>query len=206
MLGRLRGRRHPATVARFRSPLPQGHVFQPSGDRFYVISSQAVTMDGTMSYEGQLLQPAASDFHVWIVDPRNLAREILCCALQAAAPSLILHGHECCDMIRTSADQRGAIILSVGNSPIRGTRVENDLLSLACTLPDVPVIVMSICDGPGEVRHALTLGARGFFSTSLNVEMLVAAIQLVLTGGIFLPPNVALSVATTVREGPLSLE
>ena len=55
--------------------------------------------------------------------------------------------------------------------------------------PDVPVIVVSVRDNAEDVRKALDAGAMGYIPKSSTPEVMVSALQLVLSGGVYLPPN-----------------
>jgi DNA-binding NarL/FixJ family response regulator len=62
-----------------------------------------------------------------------------------------------------------------------------DLKLLAKELPQVPVVVVSDTDASSLVSVAVRHGARGFFSTSASLQLLVQGIRLVLLGGTALP-------------------
>ncbi len=55
--------------------------------------------------------------------------------------------------------------------------------------PDVPVVVVSVRDNAEDVRKALDAGAMGYIPKSSTPEVMVSALQLVLSGGVYLPPN-----------------
>ncbi len=55
--------------------------------------------------------------------------------------------------------------------------------------PDVPVVVVSVRDRADDVRSALDAGAMGYIPKSSTPEVMVSALQLVLSGGVYLPPN-----------------
>lgn len=60
---------------------------------------------------------------------------------------------------------------------------------LAQQAPEVPIIVVSVRDSADDVRKALDAGAMGYIPKSSTPEVMVSAVQLVLSGGIYLPPN-----------------
>ena len=55
--------------------------------------------------------------------------------------------------------------------------------------PDVPVVVVSVRDRADDVRQALDAGAMGYIPKSSTPEIMVGALRLVLSGGVYLPPN-----------------
>ncbi len=56
--------------------------------------------------------------------------------------------------------------------------------------PDLPVIVLSASEDPGDVRRALAAGALGYIPKSSHATTLLAAVHLVLQGGVYVPPLV----------------
>jgi DNA-binding NarL/FixJ family response regulator len=54
--------------------------------------------------------------------------------------------------------------------------------------PEVPVIVLSSSEDPRDVRRALALGALGYVPKSSPPKTLLSALQLVLSGNIYVPP------------------
>ena len=55
--------------------------------------------------------------------------------------------------------------------------------------PEVPVLVLSANDDPTTVRECIDLGAYGFVPKSAPSEQFNAALALVLSGGVYLPPT-----------------
>ena len=54
--------------------------------------------------------------------------------------------------------------------------------------PELPVIVLSSSEDPGDVRRALALGALGYVPKSASPQTLLSALRLVLAGDIYVPP------------------
>jgi DNA-binding NarL/FixJ family response regulator len=63
----------------------------------------------------------------------------------------------------------------------------NGLVSLRNRAPSVPIIVVSASEDPATVREAITYGASGFLPKSLSREDMVAAVRVVLDGGVYTP-------------------
>jgi DNA-binding NarL/FixJ family response regulator len=55
--------------------------------------------------------------------------------------------------------------------------------------PDIPLIVLSAADQPDEVREVLAAGAMGYISKASAPAVIVSAIQLVIAGGVYAPPD-----------------
>ena len=63
----------------------------------------------------------------------------------------------------------------------------NGLVSLRNAAPSVPIIVVSANEDADTVREAITYGASGFVPKSLSKDEMVAAVRLVLDGGVYTP-------------------
>jgi DNA-binding NarL/FixJ family response regulator len=57
-------------------------------------------------------------------------------------------------------------------------------------VPDVPVVVLSGDQDPRHIRAAIDHGAVGFVPKAHTSDLMIAALRFVLSGGIYLPPNV----------------
>ena len=53
--------------------------------------------------------------------------------------------------------------------------------------PDVPIVMLSGVAKPHHVREALNLGAAGFLSKHLSGEVMLGALELILSGGTYVP-------------------
>ena len=56
--------------------------------------------------------------------------------------------------------------------------------------PAIPLVVLSAAQGGPEIRQAIAAGATGFIPKSSTSEVMLGAIRLVLSGGVYLPPQV----------------
>lgn len=67
--------------------------------------------------------------------------------------------------------------------------------------PDLPVLVLSSSEEPDDVRRALAAGAAGYCPKSAAPATLLAALQLVLAGEVYVPPLMALAPPTPAPTG-----
>jgi len=54
--------------------------------------------------------------------------------------------------------------------------------------PSMPVVILSASEEPADVRQALDRGAMGFIPKSSTSSVMLGALRLVLSGGVYLPP------------------
>jgi two-component system, NarL family, nitrate/nitrite response regulator NarL len=75
--------------------------------------------------------------------------------------------------------------------------------------PDLPVIVLSSSENPGDVRRVINAGASGYIPKSATAQTVVSALHLVLSGNIYVPPLLVSAAARAAdqeaHDGPRSL-
>jgi DNA-binding NarL/FixJ family response regulator len=87
--------------------------------------------------------------------------------------------------VREEANELDLVLLDIALPGMNGF----DALScLRREHPEVPVVVLSASERPEDVRRALDGGAAGFIPKSTRGPVLVGALRLVLSGGVYVPP------------------
>jgi DNA-binding NarL/FixJ family response regulator len=76
-----------------------------------------------------------------------------------------------------------------------GVQGFSGLISLRAQHPHIPVVIVSASEEPTIIRRAIEFGASGFIPKSLDVDGIGAAIQAVLAGETWIPPDVDLTAA-----------
>ncbi len=67
---------------------------------------------------------------------------------------------------------------------------EFELLERLCSeLPELPLVVLSGSRNPSHMRHCIDAGAAGFIPKSAGADVMLKAIDLVLAGGLYIPPE-----------------
>lgn len=56
--------------------------------------------------------------------------------------------------------------------------------------PSIPIIVVSVRENISAIRNALAAGAMGYIPKSSSPDVMISAIRLVLSGGVYVPPHV----------------
>ena len=72
------------------------------------------------------------------------------------------------------------------------------IAAIAALRADLPIVVLSASEDPGQVRAALQAGACGYIPKSASGNALWAALQFALAGNVYVPPLMA--GATAARE------
>ncbi len=104
-----------------------------------------------------------------------------------------LNGFEIVEMATTSGlnslsgrDVR-LIALNIGDKQITDPPIEDSLALLAESCPNAYVALLSNRDDEATASTAMQRGVRGFFPTSIPVEVAIAGLRLVLAGGVYRP-------------------
>ncbi|HEB58772.1 MAG TPA: response regulator transcription factor [Gammaproteobacteria bacterium] len=64
-----------------------------------------------------------------------------------------------------------------------------ELLIKVCEkFPDIPVILMSASEDPDHMRKVIDYGASGYIPKSASRDVMLSAVKLVLSGGVYIPP------------------
>lgn len=143
-----------------------------------------------------------------IVDDHPLFRDGLAALLCQASPENIVIQASSTEEALQLADEQiiDAVFMDLSMPGMSG---EPAIREFARRHPDLPVIVLSSSEDPGDVRRVLNAGASGYIPKSATAKTVVSALTLVLSGNIYVPP-LLVAAATRAAEqaaqnGPRSL-
>lgn len=63
------------------------------------------------------------------------------------------------------------------------------VIRFRATFPDIPVVVLSAAEESADIQHLLAEGALGYVSKASPSELILSALRLVLSGGIYVPTH-----------------
>jgi DNA-binding NarL/FixJ family response regulator len=136
--------------------------------------------------------PASSAHRLVIADDHPLFRG----ALRQAVTGLFEAGDiaeaGAFDDIVSLLDRGSEMELILLDLAMPGVRGFSGLLYLRAQYPSVPVVVVSANDDPVVMRRCMEFGASGFIPKKLGIDVLRTAINTVLAGGIWTPPDLDL--------------
>jgi len=143
-----------------------------------------------------------------IVDDHPLFRDGLAALLcQASTDNIVVQASSTEEALQLADEQIvDAVFMDLSMPGLSG---EPAIREFARRHPDLPVIVLSSSEDPGDVRRVLNAGASGYIPKSATAHTVVSALMLVLSGNIYVPP-LLVSAATraadhAVQNGPRSL-
>jgi len=67
---------------------------------------------------------------------------------------------------------------------------KDSIQSITKQFPDVPIVIVSVKEDFDSIHNSISLGASGFIPKTSAPEVTISAIQLVLAGGVYIPPHV----------------
>ncbi|MFO1319419.1 MAG: response regulator transcription factor [Burkholderiales bacterium] len=126
---------------------------------------------------------------ILVADDHDLVRIGLCQLLRQWNPDVVLaeaaDGRQLADLL--VGERRWDLMLIDLAMPDFGG--EGDVRELLLRHPRVPVLVVSGTGDPGKMTRLLDAGVAGFLPKSLDGRLMVKAIELVLAGGRYVPPE-----------------
>ncbi len=129
---------------------------------------------------------------ILIADDHALVREGLRYSLKSLAEDMEVveakNGEEVQFMLAQHAD----INIVLLDLFMPGSDGFNLLKSLCENETNPPVVVLSASENPGNMRRAIDLGASGYVPKSASREVMLSALQLVLSGGVYIPSSMYL--------------
>jgi len=128
-----------------------------------------------------------------VVDDHPLVRAGVASTLQCMGDGLVVL--QAADGVEalSSLAQHGDVALIVLDLRMAGMAGFAVLEQVRQHHAGVPVLVLSSSEDPDDVRRALKAGARGYCPKSSSPATVVAAVRLVLSGEIYVPPFMALA-------------
>lgn len=142
---------------------------------------------------------------ILIVDDHPLIVQGLKVALHDIDPSVVAESAGSAEQALAALDDSPALALILLDLGVPGAEGLDLLTRVRDKRPEVPVVVLSANDEREVVLSSLDAGAMGFISKRSATPVLVSALQLVLSGGVYIPPQVLAAVPPTPRpSAPLS--
>ena len=123
-----------------------------------------------------------------IVDDHPVLREGLAALLRQTGPDTSIVLAESASAALILVDQHLDLDIVVLDLMMPGMGGMAAITEFGRKRPDLPVIVLSSSEDPHEARRALTLGALGYVPKSAGQHTLIAAIELVMKGEVYIPP------------------
>ena len=124
--------------------------------------------------------------HVLLIDDHEMFRQGMKFLLSDLNDDLEFTDAANCEEALSALGSSG-VDLALLDLNMPGSRGLTALRQIKEEFPAVPLAVLSGLDDPSLIRDAIDVGASGFVPKASSSEVLVAALKLILAGGVYLP-------------------
>lgn len=125
---------------------------------------------------------------ILLVDDHALFREGLSLVLQQLDDANIFEAENAASAL-SIIDQQPNLDLVLLDLNLPDNNDFSLLQSVRTKLPATPVTMLSATEDAGLIQQALQLGASGFITKTSSSQVMLQAINLILAGGLYLPPQ-----------------
>ena len=157
-------------------------------------------LDGSPSGSDHGEAKAVRSITILLVDACFLIRDALCRVLKELNNHVIVleatDGNQAMQLFSEHADIR-LVLLELELPDQDGFSVLSELRKRH---PGTPVVILSARQDRESVTRALDLGAAGFIPKSARREIMLTALQLVLAGGTYIPPEILASEGSSLPK------
>jgi DNA-binding NarL/FixJ family response regulator len=137
-----------------------------------------------------------------VVDDHVLFREGVALLLGSLDPDVEVLEAGSCESALELIEQRGPLDIVLMDLQLPGASGLEAMRMLRVRYPDLPVVAVSSSEDKNTVLQALDAGAMGFVPKSSTSAVLKAALKLIMSKGIYLPPSVFLADVGGGWNGP----
>ena len=138
-----------------------------------------------------------------IADDHPLFRGALRQAIASVMPQArVVEASGIDDLNTTLTRERDADLILL-DLTMPGVQGFSGLMSLRAQYPELPVVIVSATEEPTVIRRAMDFGASGFIPKSIDIDSIGGAIQTVLAGDTWTPPDVDLSASEDAETADL---
>jgi DNA-binding NarL/FixJ family response regulator len=143
---------------------------------------------------------------VLIIDDHPMTRSGLSLILKALDPGVeTIEAGSCAEAIALRDSHVDLVLLDMGlpdADPATPARIDA-LERVKPAFEGSPVVIVSGQDDPKLIRAAIDRGASGYMTKTIDRNLIVAAMRVVLAEGIYLPPTALLDRDSEVRPAPV---
>lgn len=131
--------------------------------------------------------------NILVIDDHELFRDGIKLVLEKIDDACEVHtvasGIEALALIESTTDF-DIILLDYNLPDITGI---DTLKSLKSNAPEIPIVMLSSEESPDRIQAAMKIGANGFITKNSSADVTISAVKLVLSGGMYLPPQLLFS-------------
>ena len=126
---------------------------------------------------------------ILLADDHTLFREGLCYVLRDLAEDVSVLEAENFTRALEIAGERADLDLILVDLVMPDMDAFAGLEALKEKRPEVPIVVVSASEDRRQIMRAIDVGASGYLPKSMSSKIVISALRLVLSGGVYLPPS-----------------
>ncbi|MDQ7004079.1 MAG: response regulator transcription factor [Ghiorsea sp.] len=145
--------------------------------------------------------------HILLVDDHDLFRRGLVSALQELCPKISISEADSLASVRSQiASLEHSLDLVLLDYELPDGHGTTLLKELRQSYPLLPIAMLSAHEHHELMRQTIDMGALGFIPKSTSTPILIVAIQLILSGGTYIPPSLTSCIQqSTINTPPATL-
>jgi DNA-binding NarL/FixJ family response regulator len=125
-----------------------------------------------------------------IADDHALVRGGLALLIEMASPGAEVLQANNHTQVMAFLEENESVDLLLLDLMMPGMQGEIDIKAISQARPEIPIIIVSVKEDMDSIRSSLAAGAMGYIPKTSSPDVTVSAIQLVLAGGVYVPPHV----------------
>ena len=142
-------------------------------------------------------------YRIIIVDDHPLFRDALRQALSNKFKELEISEAGSLEGLSSALEEASETDLVLLDLTMPGVKGFSGLMYLRAQYPEIPVVVVSANEDPAAIRRCIEFGASGFVPKSLPVDTIRDAVQTVLEGSVWTPPDLDLNASANDETADL---
>ena len=139
-------------------------------------------------------------YQIVIADDHALVRGGLELVVKMAAPNSDIFQTNSFDETLKVLSDEPSIDLLLLDLMMPGMDSEKSIKNITNNYPGVPIVIVSVKEDFDSIHMAISSGASGYIPKTSLPEVTISAINLVLSGGVYIPPHVLNSKIDTAKE------
>jgi DNA-binding NarL/FixJ family response regulator len=136
------------------------------------------------------LTASQAGLRIVIADDHALVRGGLALLIEMASPGADVLQANSLAQVTGYLEEEKSIDLLMLDLMMPGMQGELDIKTISQSWPEIPIIIVSVKEDIDSIRNSLAAGAMGYIPKTSSPDVTVSAIQLVLAGGVYVPPHV----------------
>ncbi|MBX2847121.1 MAG: response regulator transcription factor [Acidiferrobacterales bacterium] len=128
--------------------------------------------------------------NIILIDDHSLFRSGIETMLTSLEPKTVIRNYADCKIAIDSEDNPEKINLILLDYNIPGSDTKSNIQNVREHFESAKIVIVSGEDDPSKIILAIDSGVSGFIPKSSEPEVLIAALKLILAGGVYLPSEV----------------